>query len=253
MRAAGVARATRPSRCHPWRLDQESRWRETPLVRLFVTGTGTGVGKSWVSEALVRSYRLDGLSVAAVKPIETGCDPDAEDAIRLADAAGDLRLASIEGFVRRRAPLAPWAAELEGESPTPSTQTLVAAIERATTGVDVRIAEGAGGPLVPLDGERDVADLMVALGWPVLLVGLDGLGTLSHTLSAHEALTHRGLDVVGVVLTRQGPELSQGTNRTILAARLPCPVSGVGPWTSPQDGVEEVRELAGALRPKRSE
>ncbi len=217
-------------------------------VKLFVTGTGTGVGKSWVTEALVRCYRSEGLSVAAVKPIETGCAPEPEDAQRLARAAGRPELASQPGFVRGLAPLAPWAAELGGEPAVPATADLVEAIRSSTEGADVRIAEGAGGPLVPVDRDRDVADLMSALGWPVLLVGLDGLGTLSHTLTAHEALTARGLRVAGVVLTKQGAELSQGTNREILDARLPCPVWSVGPWGSPEEGVQDVRELAEALR-----
>ena len=218
------------------------------IVKLFVTGTGTGVGKSWVTEALVRCYRGAGLSVAAVKPIETGCEPEAEDAQRLARACGRPSLSGFEGFVRRRAPLAPWAAELEGEPAVPTSLDLVEAIESATQGADVRIAEGAGGPLVPVDEHRDVADLMVALDWPVLLVGLDGLGTLSHTLSAYECLEGRGLRVVGVVLTRQGTELSQGTNRQILRARLPLEVWSVGPWSSPGEGVRELQDLARALR-----
>ncbi|MBO6939963.1 MAG: dethiobiotin synthase [Deltaproteobacteria bacterium] len=217
-------------------------------MKLFVTGTGTGVGKSWVTEALVRCYRSDGLSVAAVKPIETGCEPEPEDARRLGLAAERPELANHPGFVRGTLPLSPWGAELEGEPPVPATEALVEVIRSSTQGADVRIAEGAGGPLVPIDRDRDVADLMVALGWPVLLVGLDGLGTLSHSLTAHEALSRRGLRVAGLVLTKQSAELSQGTNRQILAARLPCPVWSVGPWTSAEAGVGEVRDVAAALR-----
>lgn len=237
----------------PTSLDRPEPQRETARVQLFVTGTGTGVGKSWVTEALVRRYRADGLAVAAVKPLETGCVPDPEDALRLAHASGDAALAHLPGFVRRRAPLAPWAAELEGEPALPGTHELVKAIRSATGHAEVRIAEGAGGPLVPLDGERDVVHLMVALGWPVLLVGLDGLGTLSHTLSAHECLRGRGLEVAAVALTRQGEELSQQTNRTILAARLSCPVVTLGPWSSPEAGLEDVRELAARLRSESAE
>ncbi len=216
-------------------------------MKLFVTGTGTGVGKTWVTTALVRQLRSRGRTVAAVKPLETGCEPAPEDARTLAEASGRPALADQEGFHRGRAPLAPWAAELEGEAGVGRTETLVQAILRATEGADDAIAEGAGGPLVPLDADRDVADLIAALGWPVLLVGLDGLGTLSHTLTAHESLEARGLRLIGVVLTRQDQELSQGTNRTILERRLPCPVWSVGPWRAAEDGADQLEAAASHL------
>jgi dethiobiotin synthetase len=216
-------------------------------VKLFVTGSGTGVGKTWVTAALVAQLRSRGRTVAAVKPIETGCEPDAQDASLLAEACGNPALGSHTGFHRGRLPLAPWAAALEGEPSVRPTGELAQAILQATHGANDGIAEGAGGPLVPIDPERDVLDLMVTLGWPVLLVGLDGLGTLSHTLTAHESLEHRGLRVAAVVLTRQSKELSQGTNRTILEQRLPCPVWSVGPWTGPADGVAELEALASRL------
>lgn len=216
-------------------------------MKLFVTGTGTGVGKSWVTTSLVHQLRSKGRSVLAVKPIETGCEPTPQDALQLARASGRPELADRPGFHRGSAPLAPWAAEMSGEPPVGATSSLAAAIRRATEGADDAIAEGAGGPLVPIDATRDVADLMSELAWPVLLVGLDGLGTLSHTLTAHESLAARGLSVLAVVLTRQGEELSQATNRAILAQRLPCPVWSVGPWTGPGEGASELEALASHL------
>lgn len=216
-------------------------------MKLFVTGTGTGVGKTWVTTALVQSLRSRGRSVSAVKPIETGCEPTAQDARQLAEACGRTDLADHEGFHRGTAPLAPWAAEMGGEPGVGTTAILAAAVRAATAEADDAIAEGAGGPLVPIDATRDVADLMAALGWPVLLVGLDGLGTLSHTLTAHESLRARGLAVRAVVLTRQGEELSQGTNRAILEQRLPCPVWSVGPWTGPGEGASELDPVAESL------
>lgn len=216
-------------------------------MKLFVTGTGTGVGKTWVTTALVLALRARGRSVAAVKPIETGCEPEAADALALAEASGDAELARHAGFHRGHAPLAPWSAQLSGEAPVAGTHALAEAVRKATEESQDALAEGAGGPLVPIDEERDVADLMGALGWPTLLVGVDALGTLSHTLTAHESLHHRGLTVAAVVLTRRGEELSQRTNQTILERRLPCPVFSVGPWTAPADGREELDPLVSRL------
>jgi len=212
-----------------------------------VTGTGTGVGKTWVTAALVRQLRSRGRNVSAVKPIETGCEPIAQDALALARACGAPELAHHEGFHRGSAPLAPWAANLAGEPRVGPTSRLADAVRAATDAADDAIAEGAGGPLVPIDATRDVADLMAELAWPVLLVGLDGLGTLSHTLTAHESLVARGLSVLAVVLTRQAEELSQATNRTILEQRLPCPVWSVGPWTGPGEGAAQLEPVASQL------
>ena len=216
-------------------------------MRLFITGTGTGVGKTWITAALTEALVGRGRSVAALKPVETGCDPSPQDAVLLAELSGRPELAHAEGFHRGQAPLAPLAAQLEGELAAPGARALAAAIDRAAQEAEMVLAEGAGGPLVPLVGDEDFTDLASALGWPVLLVGLDGLGTLSHTLTAFEALTRRGVEVWGVVLTRQGSELSQRTNRRILAARLPVPVWSVGPWSGPRGNGEGIDGVVAAL------
>ena len=216
-------------------------------MRVFITGTGTGVGKTWVTAALTEALVARGRVVAAMKPVETGCEPTPQDAALLAELSGRPELAGAEGFHRGKAPLAPLAAELEGEAAAPGARALAEAIERAAPEAEIVLVEGAGGPLVPLVAEEDFTDLALALRCPVLLVGLDGLGTLSHTLTAFEALTRRGLEVWGVVLTRQGSELSQGTNRRILEGRLPVPVWSVGPWSAPRGNGEAVEAIVAAL------
>jgi len=82
---------------------------------LFVGGTGTGVGKTYVARALARALsREAGRAVAALKPLETGCDPDPLDALALAGACGRPELAHHRGLYRVPPPLAPYAATLGG-------------------------------------------------------------------------------------------------------------------------------------------
>jgi dethiobiotin synthetase len=198
------------------------------MTRLFVSGTGTGVGKTWVTRGLARALARRGAAVVAVKPLETGCEPDPADAVALARACGRPELAQAPGLYRARLPLAPWAATLEGEPP-PDLDALVRTTRDLMAAADVALVEGAGGVRVPLDDERDVLDLVAALELPLLLVATDQLGVLSHALTAYEASIAHGVTVAAVVLTRGGRDPSCRTNARILAERLPCPVLAFPP------------------------
>lgn len=195
-------------------------------MKLFVSGTGTGVGKTWLTSGLARRLDDRGRSVAALKPLETGCDPDALDALALAAACRRPDLASYPGFYRARLPLAPAAASLAGEPPPPNLALLVQTILAASAGADDLIVEGAGGVLVPLDDEHDLVDLALALELPLLLVATDALGTLSHTRAAVEAARTRGARIQAIALTQHAPtpDLSSRSNAQLLAARTGLPV-----------------------------
>ena len=189
----------------------------------FVTGTGTGEGKTFVTRGLARHARRLGVDVAALKPIETGVAPDPLDAIAIARAAGRPELAHLPGLYRVPPPVAPFTATLRGEPPVPPN----AALREGVLGVtaDLLLVEGAGGVLVPLDQERSVADLTANLGPPAILVARNALGVMSHTRAAFEALSHRAIPVAAVVLTEHGPsDESQRDNLSVLAALLPAPV-----------------------------
>ncbi|HJL19243.1 MAG TPA: dethiobiotin synthase [Sandaracinaceae bacterium LLY-WYZ-13_1] len=197
------------------------------MTRLFVTATGTEVGKTWLTRGLAAALRARGRRVAAIKPLETGCRPDPSDALALAEACGRPELANAPGLYRAERPLAPYAANLAGES-APDLDALVDATRALADDAEVALVEGAGGLLVPLDATRTIADLVAALGTPVVLVARDRLGVLSHTLTAFESAERRGIDVRAVVLSCS-PEASDEdpsprSNRRILAERLPTPV-----------------------------
>ncbi len=193
---------------------------------VFITGTGTGVGKTEVGVRLCVALQAAGERVLALKPVETGVCDVPEDAVRLAEACLEPRLAHAPGFYRAAAPVAPWAATLAGE---PSL-SLVHVEEAIRSLIESHpdaypIVEGAGGPLVPLTENSTVADLCRSLELPALVVSRDRLGTLSHTLSACESLRSRGVEVAAVVLNRFGAtDVSQRSNFSILEHWLDVPV-----------------------------
>lgn len=194
------------------------------MTLLFLSGTGTGVGKTFVSRGLSRALVRRGLPVAAVKPLETGCQPEPEDARALARACGRPELAHAPGLYRAPLPLAPYAATLAGCSPPPALATLAATIRQLLEGAQVQLVEGAGGLFVPYDAEQDLADLAARLGAPIVVVAPDALGTLSYTLSLVACARARGLSVDALVLVRKPlaePDPSRESNARILAERLP--------------------------------
>ena len=189
---------------------------------IFVSGNGTGVGKTHVSCALLLAWRKLGLSPFGIKPIETGIDfrfPETSDAHRLAFASGQPQLASLAGLFRSDIPVAPAALR----SP-PCFESVLQAL-RLVQGSPLLI-EGAGGPLVPVDSSHYIIDFAKQLHASVLLIANDKLGVLSHTLTAAEAIVSRETELKAVVLNRVNTtsDESQESNLRLLRARLSCPV-----------------------------
>jgi dethiobiotin synthetase len=205
------------------------------LRGLFVSSTGTSEGKSVVTAALAVALRRSGLRIAAVKPMETGCKPIAEDARALAEAAGDPSLAEQPGFYRAELPASPYAVELEGERAAPTLEDLKRAVQAAARGYQGVLVEGAGGLFVPINRTQLIADIVHGLELPVLLVATNRLGVLSHVLAAHEAAAKRGIRIAAVALNRHAaPDESTPTNKVILEQRLDCPVLEL-PSVDPRD------------------
>lgn len=189
---------------------------------LFITGTGTGVGKTWVTRGLARALAKHGQKPRALKPIETGVEASAEDATAIARAAQHPPVE--EGAYRARPPAAPLSITLAGEHDPLIMDPLVKMIERERA-LGWLLVEGAGGLLVPLTPAETIADLAAAVHLPLLMVSLDELGTLSHTLAAVECAERRDLEIRAVVLTSCSESPAAGDNADILRQRLePLPV-----------------------------
>lgn len=171
------------------------------MLKCFVTGTDTGVGKTVVAAGL--TLGLSRLGHARYwKPVQTGAldDDDTREAARL---TGLPEAHFAEPVYRFPAPLSPHlAAELAGDRIAPER-----VLERARAILEAPgplVVEGAGGLLVPLAPGFLQIDLVRALGIPVLLVAHDKLGAINHTLLSVEACRTRGLPLLGVVLNRAG-------------------------------------------------
>ncbi len=180
----------------------------------FITGTDTGVGKTFVACALLRAFAARGIVAAGLKPLSCGGRADVRALRRLSAGRPPLEVVNPVALAR---PLAPAA------QPHPAWREIVAKMRTslrhpAFAGAEVVLVEGAGGLLCPVDGSRTMRDLAVALRWPIVLVAADQLGALNHILLTIEAAERSGLEVAAVYLNRlPGPhDRACASNRHLL-------------------------------------
>lgn len=202
------------------------------LPGIFVVGTDTGVGKTHVAAALARTLVRDGRRVGVLKPVATGATRvggswRCEDAERLIDAVGGgVPLDRVAPIVFE-APVAPSVAARLSGAPLDHDRVIrsvVDALEWWAGRADLMVVEGVGGLLCPLADGTTVADLAVALDYPLLIVARRGLGALNHTLLTVEAARLRALRLVGVLLNSPEAETgspAESTNADELSRRLP--------------------------------
>ena len=187
---------------------------------LFVTGTGTEVGKSVVAAVAARGLAAAGRSVAVFKPCVTGLDEGGEaDHELLRRAAGSTQSAAEIAPYLYGPPVSPHlAAEQAGEEI--DRNRLLAAAAAAAASAEAIVCEGVGGLLVPLNGNYLVRDLAAELGHPLAIAAAPGLGTINHTLLTIAAARAAGLEVAAVVLTPwpERPDAVARSNREMIAA-----------------------------------
>jgi len=177
------------------------------MTAVFITATGTDIGKTFVTAGLIRHIRGAGGAVAAIKPIVSGFDPGAwqgsDPAMLLAALGRPVALEEVERISpwRFKAPLSPhMAGRREGRLIV--FQDVVEFCRRSMAGNrGVLLIEGVGGIMVPFDDRRTVLDLMSVLRIPAILVAGSYVGTISHTLSALEVMARRNLDIAAVVIS----------------------------------------------------
>jgi dethiobiotin synthetase len=187
---------------------------------VFVTGTGTEVGKTVVAAVLTRTLAAEGKRVAVFKPTVTGLEEEGEtDHALLRRASGSSQSDDEIAPYRYDPPASPHlAAALAGEEIEP--ERLRQAARTAADNADAIVCEGVGGLLVPLSPTYLVRDLAVDLGYPLVVVGAPGLGTINHTLLTLESARAAGLDVAAVVLNPwpEEPSEIERSNRETIAA-----------------------------------
>ncbi|CAH2785094.1 MAG: Dethiobiotin synthase BioD (EC [uncultured Paraburkholderia sp.] len=211
-------------------------------LSVFVTGTDTEIGKTFVSSALLRGFVRKGLQAAAMKPIAAGAfvlngELHNEDADQL-DAASNVLLPPEmrTPYLLKELAAPHIAAALEDVAF--DIEHIVACHRQALTRADVVVVEGVGGFRVPLTATRDTADLAVALKLPVVLVVGMRLGCINHALLTAEAIAARGLTLVGWVANRVNPDMTFpdeniASIREHLAREHHAPLLGIVPHLSP--------------------
>jgi dethiobiotin synthetase len=186
----------------------DSRLRGRPAVcrGLFIVGTDTGVGKTYVAACIVRALARQGVRVGVYKPAASGCRKVgtrivSDDAVTLWEAAGrpgTLRAVCPQRFL---APLAPHLAAKE-ERREIDPRLLRRGLEYWRRQSDVVIVEGAGGLMSPLGDHEYVADLAADFGYPLIIVAPNRIGTINSTLLTLIAAAARPqpLPIAGIVL-----------------------------------------------------
>lgn len=194
-------------------------------MRLFLTGTDTGVGKTHVGALLVRALRAAGLDTVGMKPICCGDRSDAE--ILHAAADGVLPLNDVNP-VWLRAPAAPYTASMVDGRPI-DLDLIRETFARLRTTHRSLIVEGVGGWRVPITRDFFLSDLAAEFTLPVAVIVANKLGAINHTLLTVEAIRASGLTCAGVIVNQPTPtsdvaSIAETTNRSVLEELLDVPI-----------------------------
>lgn len=219
------------------------------MFALYVTGTDTGIGKTWVSCALLHALRGSGRRAVGMKPVASGSDWidggwKNADALAL-QAAGmpGLAYADINPFAFQH-PIAPeLAAQDMGQEV--ELPPILAAHARLAAQAEALVVEGVGGWAAPLSFSLMQADLVRALELSVVLVVGLRLGCLSHALLSARTILADGLPLAGWIASHVDPAMERvEDNLAMLRERMPAPCWGVLPHAQHPDPVQ----LASRLR-----
>jgi len=204
------------------------------MTAVFVTATGTDIGKTFVTTGLIRYFRGAGRLVDAIKPVVSGFDPDAwnesDPAALLAALGRPLVPQELDRIApwRFRAPLSPDMAARQ-ESRAIAFQEVVEFCRRTMAASHgTLLIEGIGGVMVPLDGHRTVLDLMSLLRIPIILVAGSYVGTISHTFTALEVVARRNLDIAMVVVSESAGSAASLDDTVAIVQRFANAVDVIG-------------------------
>ncbi|MCH2410405.1 dethiobiotin synthase [Myxococcota bacterium] len=194
------------------------------MSRYFITGTDTGVGKTFISCVLASVWHSEGRKVGVFKPAETGCIMGsngliADDADRLLAASGSNQEQREVCPVRFSSPAAPLVAA-ESEGTDVNYEDLLRRASQLSADYDSLIIEGAGGLLVPLSDGKTYLDFVKSLGLPIIVVVGSKLGCINHALLTLQALESHRLKIAGYILNEilESPQetLAHQTHRKII-------------------------------------
>jgi len=195
---------------------------------LFVTGTDTDAGKTYISSALLRHFAAQGKRAIGMKPIASGAEwrdgvwhqNDVQQLMQASNLQAPQNLINPYCFAPAIAPHIA-AAQVGVEI---QIQTIQSALQQLRQQADVVVVEGAGGWLVPINAQQSMADLAQALDLPVILVVNMRLGCINHALLSVQAIQHTGLPLLGWVANCRDPAMPElAENIASLRERITAP------------------------------
>ncbi|MCX8497212.1 MAG: dethiobiotin synthase [Akkermansiaceae bacterium] len=195
------------------RLDPAAPARQGSGMSFFITGTDTGVGKTYVTRLILEALRNERVDAVGYKPIACG---DRDDAAILAEASGGLELDEVNPVFLNTA-VAPYVGALLENRVVDPAECIVGFHRLAAKHAQV-LVEGAGGWEVPLAPNYRVSDLAVDLNLPVIVVAANRLGALNHLLLTIQAIRARGLVCAGIILNQLEDEMDTAmiTNKGVI-------------------------------------
>lgn len=198
---------------------------------IFITGTDTGIGKTYITLLLAKYFISQGINIGIMKPI--ACGPQKEnDALYLKK---HLKLSDpfeLINPIRLKLPLAPYASAIETKSKI-DLKLIFRAYKKLQSLHKLILVEGVGGVLVPITKSYFVADMIKDFGLPTIIVARAGLGTINHTLLTIEALKKRKVSIFGIIMNGfKDKELSEKTNVKIIEELSKIPVIAQIAWSN---------------------
>ena len=204
----------------------------------FITGTDTGVGKTWATVALLNFFKQQGHCVAAMKPVASGCEwrDDSwqnDDALLLqAHSSMPLPYALINPYAYEM-PVSP---HLAGSDNPVDLAVILANFAELKSLADVVLVEGAGGWFAPINATLDICGLAKAMQLPVIITVGIRLGCINHALLTHQAIAAAQLPCAGwLAVCNDATMLLPEANISTIKAKLPVPLLGVLPYQAQAD------------------
>lgn len=200
------------------------------METIFITGTDTNIGKTYVSRLLLEKYNSQGWKTFGIKPIASGCEETASGSLQNSDALTLQQAASIKRPYQQvnpiafRDPIAPHiAAEKTGVQLTAHRvrKAILASLEPEA---DINLIEGVGGWSVPLNDHELLSDVISEMNIPVILVIGIKLGCLNHALLTYESILAKGVPFKGWVANCIDPDMLMiEENISTLKKRIKAP------------------------------
>ncbi len=204
----------------------------------FITGTDTGVGKTWATVALMRYFKAQGQSVIGMKPVAAGCEwiegqLKNDDALLLQkNASIELRYEAVNPYAFEQ-PVSP---HLAADKNTVQVDKIMQSFDILRGKADIVLVEGAGGWLAPLSDKLDISDLAKKMNIPVIMVVAIRLGCINHARLTFQAIESAKVECAGWLAMCVDPDMQrQAENIETIKNKISAPLLGILPFSEAID------------------